>query len=321
LEVVTTELVAFVDSDCTVGAGWLDELLWHFEDPDVVAVAPRVLPLGGAERHRSSGRRSALDRFAASHSPLDMGPSEGSVGPDRLVRYVPTAALIVRREALAAPFDPALRVGEDVDLIWRLIDDGGEVRYVPDVVVHHEEPTTWSGLLARRYRYGTSAGVLALRHPDRLAPVELRPWPTLCTLALLVGRTRIATVSAVAMGLTSARRFQRQGLPVPVALRASATGTAWTTVAIGRAATMLLAPALVVAGTRSRRASVTVALLVLLPPVVEWFRRRPDLDVGTWTVASIADDVAYGTGVWVGCLRARSIRPLLPTVRRRGAVR
>ena len=45
------------------------------------------------------------------------------------VSYVPTAALLVRRAALdsvtpggGAVFDPALRYGEDVDLVWRLHD-------------------------------------------------------------------------------------------------------------------------------------------------------------------------------------------------------
>ncbi len=80
---------------------------------------------------------------------------------------------------------------------------------------------------------------------------------------------------------------------------------------LGRAATMLAAPVLVVALLRGRR---TAALLVLAPPLVEWWRRRPDLDPFRWVPASVADDVAYGAGVWAGCLRWRSIGPLLPTV-------
>ena len=36
--------MAFVDSDCTVPDAWLDDLIWHFADPEVGAVAPRVRP-------------------------------------------------------------------------------------------------------------------------------------------------------------------------------------------------------------------------------------------------------------------------------------
>ena len=56
------------------------------------------------------------------------------------------------------------------------------------------------------------------------------------------------------------------------------------------------------------------AVLVLAPAAVEWWRRRPDLDPIRWTLASIADDVAYGAGVWAGCLRWRSFGPLVPTI-------
>ena len=52
---------------------------------------------------------------------------------------------------------------------------------------------------------------------------------------------------------------------------------------------------------------------MLAPPLVEWWRRRPGLDPVRWSLASIADDVAYGAGVWAGCLRARSFGPLVPS--------
>ena len=86
---------------------------------------------------------------------------------------MPTAALVVRARRPAdagqggAVFDPALRCGEDVDLIWRLHDAGWRIRYEPAVRVGHHEPASWPGLLARRFRYGTSAAPLARRHPAR----------------------------------------------------------------------------------------------------------------------------------------------------------
>jgi len=97
-------------------------------------------------------------------SPLDMGPN-------RIVPYVPSAALIVRTPVR---FDETLRYGEDVDLIWRLLDQGHRVVYDPSVVVLHHE----ADVLRRRFRYGTSAAPLAARHPTRLRHVVLaRPRP------------------------------------------------------------------------------------------------------------------------------------------------
>ena len=92
-----TELVAFVDSDCTVTEGWIERLVWLFDDPGIAAVAPRIRP----ERRAGGHGHRALTRYAEARSALDMGPDESEVGPGRLVRYVPTAALIVRRSALA----------------------------------------------------------------------------------------------------------------------------------------------------------------------------------------------------------------------------
>jgi mycofactocin system glycosyltransferase len=309
---VTTDLVAFVDSDCTVPGDWLDGLTWHFADPDVGAVAPRV-------RTAEVGplrARGAAHRFGLAHSPLDLGPDDGEVGPDRAVRYVPTAALVVRRASLDAVdgFDPVLRVGEDVDLVWRLVDAGWRVRYDPSVEVSHQEPECWRDLFARRFRYGTSAAPLATRHPGRLAPVELRPRPTAAAMALLAGHPWTAALVVASSAVPLASTVGPLGIPSDQAWRWAASGAGWTVMGLGRAATMLAAPGLLGLAATGRRGRRAAAALVLVPPVVDWVRRRPDLDLVRWVAASVADDMAYGAGVWTGCLRARSTAALLPMV-------
>jgi mycofactocin system glycosyltransferase len=313
LERVGTELVAFVDSDCTVPAGWLSGLTWLFDDPSIGAVAPRVRPAGAPHPHRSR----AVDRYADARSALDLGPDEGEVGPDRAVRYVPTAALVARREAVVAAggFDPGMRVGEDVDLVWRLVEAGWRVRYQPEVTVTHAEPGRWSTLLARRARYGTSAGPLAARHPGRLAPVELRPLPTLAAVAALAGRPVVAGAAVAVSGTLLARTVRPLGVPGRQAWVWSLQGAGWTVVGLGRAATMVASPALAALAARGHRGARAALVLVLVPPVVDWLRDRPDLDLPRWVAASVADDLAYGIGVWLGCVRARDAGPLVPAVR------
>ena len=324
LGVVDTDLIAFVDSDCRVTEGWLEGLIWLFDDPAIGAVAPRVRPdrsdvtarrsvLDGAAADGPAQARSVLARYADARSALDMGPEPSEVAPDKEVRYVPTAALVARRAAVGSGFDSDLRVGEDVDLVWRLLAEGWRVRYEPSVTVFHDEPDTWRRTLARRFRYGTSAGALSERHPGRLAPLELRPWPTVAAVALLGGRRRIALAVVTGSAVSLARRVRDHGIPVSVSAGWSARATAWTVVGVGRAATMLAGPALVAGILRGRRAA--GATLVLAPPLVDWWRRRPDLDPIMWSLASIADDVAYGAGVWAGCLRSRAYGPLVPAVR------
>jgi len=312
LGTVDSELVAFVDSDCTVTAGWLDGLTWLFADEGIAAVAPRVVP----SPPTAGGTPRPIDRFLGAHSPLDLGPHEGEVGPRRAVPYVPTAALVVRRRALAdvGGFAPGLRVGEDVDLVWRLIDAGWRIRYVPSVTVGHAEPRRWRDLVTRRYRYGTSAGPLAARHPGRLAPVELRPWPTVAALAALAGRPRAAAGAVAVSALLLTRSVRPLGIPSRQAWAWSALGAGWTVVGLGRSATMLGGPLVALLAARGRRRRRAALALVLVPPIVDWVRRRPDLDLPRWVVASVVDDLAYGAGVWTGCIRARSFGPLLPAV-------
>jgi mycofactocin system glycosyltransferase len=193
---VETALIAFLDSDCVPSAGWIDELAGHFDDPLVAAVAPRVRALGG-------GR-----------SPLDLGPHPAAVQPGQRVSYVPSAALVVRRAALPhVPFDPALRYGEDVDLVWRLVDAGWRVRYDPRVVVHHEERRT----IARRFRYGMSAAPLARRHPGRLVHVVIRPWPAVMLALLLARRPALAALTYAAQTAILARMLRARGVPVRLA--------------------------------------------------------------------------------------------------------
>lgn len=312
---VTTELVAFVDSDCEVGLDWLDGLLPLFADPELAAAAPRIRP----RPTPPTAHRSVLDRYTGGRSALDLGPEPSEVGPGRVVGYVPTAALVARLAVLGRGFDEDLRVGEDVDLVWRLLDEGWSVRYQPSVVVHHDEPRSWSALLARRCRYGTSAGPLARRHPGRLAPLELRPWPTGVAVSVLTGHPGIGLALLAAATGAMARPLRRHQVPASMALRWSTLAVGWTVVGVGRALTVLAAPVVVAGVVRRRRWGVAAALVMTVPPMVDWWQRRPPLDPVRWSLASLADDMAYGAGVWLGCIRARTLGPLLPAAHNRRA--
>src|SRR5208283_3434587 len=166
LAAVRSELVAFVDSDCEPAPGWLGPLLGHFDDPLVAAVAPRIVP---ATRNGSG----VLALYEAARSSLDRGAREGTVRPGSPIPFVPSAAIVVRADLATGPelFDPSLRGGEDVDLVWRLAEAGWDVRYVPASTVAHDGPATFGALVERRAFYGSTAAPLALRHPGAMAPL------------------------------------------------------------------------------------------------------------------------------------------------------
>ena len=86
-----------------------------------------------APARRSSTATTSLAR------PLDLGPVEGRVRARTRVSYVPAAAVVVRTtpSGEVGGFDEDLRVGEDVDLVWRLDEAGWRCRYEPAAAVTH----------------------------------------------------------------------------------------------------------------------------------------------------------------------------------------
>ncbi|MVU80750.1 mycofactocin system glycosyltransferase [Nocardia sp. ET3-3] len=313
-----TDLIAFLDSDCVADPRWIERLVDHFSDPLVAAVAPRILALPSA---------TTAGRYAATAGSLDMGPHEGRVAPGARVSFVPTAALVVRRDTLSAvgSFDERLRYGEDVDLIWRLHGAGFRIRYEPAVSVRHQEPRTWSALLTRRFHYGTSAGPLALRHPDALAPLVVAPIPAATVAAALAGYPVVAGIGLAATIARAKDTLRETNLSTEEAPEI-AVRTCWRTLlGLGRYANQFAWPLLISAlvrpcgatpATRTRLRTMAAAL-VLVEPVTAYVRDRPRLDLVRYTLGRLADDAAYGAGVWAGALRHRTTIPLRPVLARR----
>jgi len=322
LAAVRSELVAFLDSDCVPPPGWIEALAAHLTDPLVGAAAPRVVTPSPA------ARPTAAARYAAACGSLDLGGRPARVAPGSRVSYVPTAALVVRRAALdgveadGEVFDPARRYGEDVDLVWRLHEAGWRIRYEPTVQVPHEGPPGWPSLLARRFSYGTSAAPLARRHPANMAPLVLQPWPAAATAALLARKPLLALAAATGGCLDLMALLRRAGIPADGAPAATVTAVTQTWLGVGRYATQLAAPLLAAklaapggrtrAGRFGRRAA--AASLLAGPALHAYRQRKPDLDPVRFALAHVADNVCYGAGVWAGCARERTLRPVLPAI-------
>lgn len=307
-----SEVVALLDSDCLAPPGWLEALLGHFADPSVAAVAPRVQ--AAAEGPRAGGGLLAV--YARERGPLDLADREARVRPGSRVPYVPTAALLVRRTALPSPaFDPSLRFGEDVDLVWRLHDRGWTVRYDPRTVVRHTEPERWRSWLTRRHAYGTSAAPLADRHGDRLTPLVLPPLPTLAVVGLLARRPGIACAAAVLAALRLHRQLRAAGLERTASRRTAVRVTAQAVLGVawgaGGAGAVVTAP-LLVALLVPRRTRAAAALALVVPPLAEHRSRRPAVDPVRWTAVRLLDDLAYASGVWRSCWSSRTVAPLVP---------
>ena len=310
--------VAFLDANCEPEHGWLDALLPHFADPQVGAVAPRIVACGGGSGAAGGRTLAAYETVA---SPLDLGDREATVRPRSPVAYVPTAALIVRHSVLEAldGFDEGLTVGEDVDFIWRLVAAGWTVRYEPRAVVRHPIRPSWRAWLQQRYRYGTSAAALARRHGWAVAPAVVSPWTAGAWAMVAAGQPDLgaaaAGYSAVRLAGLLPDPDRQHRLPAREAVRLAGLGHLRGGLALTQALRRAWAPAAVILAIKSRRSRPALAAAVVVPAALEWWQRRPRLDPVRFVGLRLVDDFAYAAGVWAGCARERSARALLPDLR------
>lgn len=310
LAMTSAPIVAFVDADCAVTPGWLGPLVAHFKDPRVVAVAPRIRPRTNSE--------ALLPRYERSRSALDMGPRPELVAAGSALGYLPSATLLVRRNTLQhLMFDEEMRVGEDVDLIWRILEDGGMVRYEPASTVTHEVRRRWIDWAGRHFAYGTSAAVLDSRHPRRLAPARLTALNLAIVLLVLARRPYAAVGAAGVSTALLARRLRATAVDPVVAPIVVGKGALAETLAVGHLLRREWWPlgwlALAMA-PRSRIARFATASM-LVPLTQEWLRRRPGVDPVRYTALHLIEDAAYGSGVITGAIRRRRPGVLLPRVR------
>lgn len=307
LGAVRTAVALFLDADTEPPDGdWLGPLLAHLDDERVGLVAPRVLSVGAP---------GVLGAFDAARSPLDLGPHPARIRPGTRVSYVPAAALLVRLEALASigGFDEALRYGEDVDLVWRLVEAGWACRYEPAVSVGHRPRRNLAAFARQRYSYGTSAAPLARRHPGALAPARVSGWSAAVWGFAATGHPLVAVTTAAATTAALARRLRNVPRPWRLALRFAGLGHVFAGRTLAAAVTRAWWPiAAVVAVRGSRRARLVVTAAALVPALVDWRERRPGVDPLRYTALALLDDAAYGWGLWRGCLTEGEIGPLLP---------
>jgi mycofactocin system glycosyltransferase len=274
----------------------------EFADSMVAAVAPRVLGAPGPT-HR--------EQFEHHFGPLDMGGRSGLVVPGGPVSYVPSACLMVRRASFGDGFDASLRLGEDVDYVWRLHDRGWLVRYDADTVVRHRARTSWRAWLRQRHRYGESSAALASRHGARVAPIRADGWTLVAWVSVLLGQPALgARVVGAARRHAREKFFAEQDAPNQVATRVVGYNMARAGGPLARAVVRTFGVVVLLTALHPR---LRTRALVLFAIGTMWRWRGERLDVRDVPLA-VVDDLAYGTGVLHGAWRAKTMRALMPNI-------
>lgn len=321
LSQVLTPYVAFVDSDVQVTADTLLGLTAHFADRSVALVAPHVQGRAVNETPRW------FERYEASSPALGLGRRAGVVRPGAAVAWLPSACLVGRTARLTdtsiSGFDAGMRIGEDVDLVWRLVAAGQRVRYDPAFEASHDARPTLRTWTRRKFDYGTGGAVLAARHPDNLVTASLSPLMGLAALALLARQPGSVSLAALAT-LRAARALTRTLPETPerlrLATRLSLRGLGWS---LRQESALVLRhwwPLAALAGLWSRRAR-RVIVSAMVVDMVAIQVEKPGSDPVLTFAGRRLDDLAYGAGLWCSALRYGSLSCLKLTWAQRQAPR
>ncbi len=312
------EIIAFLDDDCLAKEDWLQQLVPSFQASDLGAV-------GGAVA--SADLKTPLGKYEASNSPLFMGKEQRRIREDGALTYLPTCNLLVRRSTLlrVGGFNPRLRVGEDVDLCWRILQQRESIYYLPRGLVYHHHRSKVTSFMQRRYHYGQSEAKLYREHQQDKARLPLFQGNGLIFLVGIITMLvfGIRSFLAVTGGLFFLNLFwqlfgkylllERKGYPLGpgkvllVLLRAQASALYLYNQRLNRYYFLLITvPALLILPWLA----LLVFILHLLQGLVEYLLKRPGLNPLYFILFFLLDNVAYQAGVIRGCIRERNWLPL-----------
>jgi len=206
-----------------------------------------------------------------------------------------------------------MHVGEDVDLTWRLRDNGWTISYIPAGNVLHAHRSSVRSFMSRRFDYGTSEGTLQILHPARrkrmvvppllaavlalcLATPFLGLWPLLLAAALLM-------VDAVAVG----RRVRRQGLAIGTIeimggrLRAAGSLVYYLSYHLVR----YYSVPMIVMSLFIPLVWLAFGFVLVCAAAVDHAVKKARLSLPLFIGIYLLEQLAYGSGVFWGCLERK----------------
>lgn len=160
------DIIAFTDADCRADENWLYYLVGDL--------------LNSA--HAGVGGHNLLppdDSWVAAAVMASPGGPAHVMLTDRLAEHIPGCNMAFHKWALEeiGGFDPIFRrAGDDVDLCWRLQQQGYSIGFSPAGFVWHYRRSTVRDYLKQQQGYGEAEALLIRKHPERFGWLGGSTW-------------------------------------------------------------------------------------------------------------------------------------------------
>jgi mycofactocin system glycosyltransferase len=312
------DILAFLDADCIAQENWLSEIIPFFKIATVGAVGGYV---------DGYYKDSYLDRYEEVYSSLNMGKRLLLEGNTESSFYVPTANMLVTREAFTATggFKGGMHVGEDVDFCWRMRNLGYILLYVPLGKIAHKHRNQLSRMLKRRGEYGTSEARLYLSHRDKRKTFLISIYAGLSflalTLAILLTNPYPLCLIPVLFGLDLFRKSAAlKKFKMVLPLRQIAYSTLRSYLSFGYFASFHLVRyyLIIIFGLGFWLHSIWFfgGLAILWTSIVDYYIKRPNLTYPVFLFFYVLEHLSYQIGVFWGCLKLKYFGSYLLSFRR-----
>jgi O-antigen biosynthesis protein len=160
------EIIAYLDDDAWPDPHWLSYLAHTFRTTDHAGVGgPNLVPPDDGPVAQCVGNAPG-------------GPTHVLLS-DRTAEHLPGCNIAFRRERLLAVggFDVQFRIaGDDVDVCWRLQEQGHTLGFHPAAVVWHHRRNSAKAYLKQQLNYGRAEALLEAKWPDKYNAVGHITW-------------------------------------------------------------------------------------------------------------------------------------------------
>jgi glycosyltransferase involved in cell wall biosynthesis len=157
MEMASGEIIAYTDSDCVADEDWLYFLVGKLLQTGASAVGgPNLLP--------------THDGPVAACVSASPGTPAHILMDDEIAEHVPGCNMAFWTDRLRAigGFDAMYsKAGDDVDICWRLQEQGERVVFSPAGMVWHHRRSTVGAYLKQQRGYGEAEALLRRKHPDK----------------------------------------------------------------------------------------------------------------------------------------------------------